>query len=109
MLQNLKKIFPWLIILVLLIILIWPKKENKSLGDESTIDSQLRVEESLVDSFSSSKEIIILKRDSSLQRLDTLEIESLVSILKENIKWYENKTFPPLSSISGDSLGMVTK
>lgn len=106
MLQNFKKIFPWVLNVILLIILLWPKG-TKSLSGESTIESRLKVEESLVDSFSSTREIIILERDSSLQRLDTLEIVDLVSVLKENINWYENKTASPWS-LSRDSVRVVS-
>lgn len=103
MLQNFKKIFPWVLNVILLGILLWPKETTKN---ESTTESRLSVEESLVDSFSSSRETIILERDSSLQRLDTLEVNSLVNILKENISWYENKTITP-QSFPWDTVRMV--
>lgn len=91
MLQKLKKSIPWVLVIILSVILLWPKRNNKN---ESTIESQLRIEESLVDSFSSYREFIILERDSSLQSLDTSNVENLVNVLKENIKWYEKITSP---------------
>lgn len=107
MLRNFKTIFPWALNIILLIILLWPKG-NKSLKDEeSAIESRVKIEESLVDSFSSSRDLIILERDSSLKVIDTLEIKGLVNILKENMLWYENKTTAPWA-ISWDTTGVVT-
>lgn len=103
--QNYKKILPWALVVIILAVLLWPKKESKI---ESTIDYQLRVEESLVDSFLSTRELIILERDSSLQRVDTIGVESLLSILRKNITWYENKNVIPWT-ISRDSTRIVTE
>lgn len=88
MLQSLKKYFPWVLVIIPLVILLWKPKEN---NNESTIESQLKVEESLVDSFLSVREDIIQKRDSSLRNIDTLEVNGLMLVLRENINWYENK------------------
>lgn len=93
MLQKIKKVLPWLLVVILLVILLWPKG-NKTQNEESIIESQLKVEESLVDSFSSQRIIIVLEKDSSLNVLDTLGTEALIKKLRENIDWYENKTSP---------------
>lgn len=102
MLRNLKVIIPWVLVVILLGILLWPKKTKKI---ESTIESRLQIEESLIDSFSSSRESIILERDLSLSQIDTLEVLSLVSILKENMMWYENKNVSP-QCYPGDSVSL---
>lgn len=92
MLQKFKTIFPWALSIVLLVIILWPDKDDKSLTDtESTIETRIEIEESLVDSFSSERDQIILHLDSSLKKIDTLEVPEMVKILKENMIWYENK------------------
>lgn len=86
--KNFKIILPWVLVIILLSLLLWPEEKKTS---ESIIESQLRVEESLVDSFSLVRDSIVLSKDSALQRVDTAEVSELVNILKNNIYWYENK------------------
>ena len=94
MLQKLKNLLPWIII-VILSILLWSKEKEINVlkeKNESIIDSLKRAkqnEESLIDSFSVMRASIQESRDSMKNSVDTLGIYELKDILKFNIESYE--------------------
>lgn len=91
MLQKIKKIIPWVLVIILFGLLIWTKKKliSSSSDIKSTIETKVSTEESLIDSFSVVREIIQIKRDSSLYSIDTMRTQSLLQLLRNNISWYE--------------------
>ena len=96
--QKLKLILPWIIVCILCILLFVESRKVEFLNDsikqnESIIDSLRSVkenEESLVDSFSVVRDSIIISRDSTLKRVDSLDIFQINDIIKNGIKDYEN-------------------
>lgn len=94
MLQKLKNLLPWIII-VILSILLWSKEKEINVlkeKNESIIDSLKRAkqnEESIIDSFSVMRASIQESRDSMKNSVDTLGIYELKDILKFNIESYE--------------------
>lgn len=94
MLQKLKNLLPWIVIVVLSILLWSKEKEINVLKEknESIIDSLKRAkqnEESIIDSFSVMRASIQESRDSMKNSVDTLGIYELKDILKFNIESYE--------------------
>ena len=96
--QKFKLILPWIIVCILCILLFVESRKVEFLNDsikqnESIIDSLRSVkenEESLVDSFSVARDSIIISRDSTLKRVDSLDIFQINDIIKNGIKDYEN-------------------
>lgn len=96
--QKIKLILPWIIVCILCILLFVESRKVEFLNDsirqnESIIDSLRSVkenEESLVDSFSVVRDSIIISRDSTLKRVDSLDIFQINDIIKNGIKDYEN-------------------
>lgn len=96
--QKFKLILPWIIVCILCILLFVESRKVEFLNDsikqnESIIDSLRSVkenEESLVDSFSVVRDSIIISRDSTLKRVDSLDIFQINDIIKNGIKDYEN-------------------
>lgn len=96
--QKFKLILPWIIVCILCILLFVESRKVEFLNDsikqnESIIDSLRSAkenEESLVDSFSVVRDSIIISRDSTLKRVDSLDIFQINDIIKNGIKDYEN-------------------
>ena len=96
--QKIKLILPWIIVCILCILLFVESRKVEFLNDsirqnESIIDSLRSVkenEESLVDSFSVVRDSIIISRDSTLKRVDSLDIFKINDIIKNGIKDSEN-------------------
>ena len=90
MLQKIKTILPWILVVIFGFLLIRDSKCKKN--SESTIDSlevKIKTEESLIDSFYVLRDSVKASRDSMRISIDTLGIYNIRDILKTNIKEYE--------------------
>lgn len=94
MLRKFSTILPWLLVIVLLVDR-WRISKIPSVS-ESTIDSlkvEISKEESMVDSFFIVREQWEKSKDSSLLSIDTMGIQGLLDILRQNMNDYVEKNY----------------